>query len=368
MLGVVSSITRLLLAPLVLGLAAFVPLVRQSTVIADGRTSVRTLSGDEAASVRGGVGVDSYHAHTSSSEDNLAFNIDWATNPAYQGTAQTVGIFENDTKLQTREVSGASGTWKTRTLWPISGYKTFKFKWLDASYAWTTTYSGGTHRVNPDIHMVKIRIWNTTIDGVTTAVNYSAMKAVIDNLNFNYLWESTNSVDALFSQCLPSKTMQLRLVGVSTLTLGQCDYPIPGLSGSAPYYGIDSDCIDEMADDSTADGSNTTNLIILNNMGDNGWHLRGASTSNPTWHAIAVKESWTTDPGFIRTLAHELGCFTPIRPSTRSSTTVVKPASPHAAQTRTSAARSCRGAFASGTAVPTTTSCVPQHGDSADAR
>jgi hypothetical protein len=210
-------------------------------------------------------------------------------------------------------VAGSStGNWSARTNWPLTGWHHFKTKY-NQNNTWYDSYHGNSHELNKNLKMIRVRLWNSTIGGVSTSVTGSQMSTVIDNLDWAYNALTTNSVDAINLQCPQNGRMQFRFSGTSSTTLSQCANPLPwDTNGAFPRFGLSAACVNQAYNNTTSNGSNVTNLHIvvvpsIQPATVGGFHIRGNSASNPTWYWIAIEEAWFADPDLAMMVAHEIG-------------------------------------------------------------
>lgn len=282
----------------------------------DAGAKVRDLSAEEAEAVVGGVGVTSLNpsGDRTSQYDNVRFDVGY-DNP-FAPSGEGVAIFADSTKTAGRTVSAATGRWQTRTLWPTSGYKRFKFRWWSRNGTWTTMYTGPRSRVSSTVHMLDVKVWNTTVGGTTTGATQAQMSQLFDNLSYNYSWNNTHSLDAIYGQCSGSEQLQFRLKGMASTTLSNCPSTIPFGHPLAPgpLYGVSPDCLGEAFEETTNNGNDfsAVNLVIVPTIGNGfyGFHIRGFGYESDREHWIAVEEAMLTHPQIASAIAHEIGHFT----------------------------------------------------------
>ena len=264
---------------------------------------VRELTPPEMAEARGGVSVTRNTVYGGFGEDNVPFSFNYTSSST---TTQYLGIFAGSTKTASLTVAaGASGTWNTRTNWPISGTHLETVKYTPDTSTWSTSYTGVNRSISTNVRMLLVRGWNTRIAGVGTAINFTQLQQVIDEFNTLY-GDTTRSVDAIFTQCSTSGAqVQLRLEGVyGQIDLANCANPVV----PPPAFSVDP-CTEEVFNETTSNGTNLTRVNLVFVPGIDGavaFHHRGEHYDTNREYWIALRAGDITSARFPRLLAHEL--------------------------------------------------------------
>lgn len=266
----------------------------------------RPLTANEMKDAVGGIGTGAVEpsAQSQSGYDNIAFSLEWLK---LSNDPMTYVVFADSTKTASRVISTAGHEiWSTRTRWPTDGtYRILRTGWFAENGSGDINYSGASHRVHPNVRMINVRFWNTIVNGVSTGISWSQVDRVVDNMDHNYAWNITQSIDAIYGQCSTlSQRMQFRNAGTPTLTMpASCPHPLP--------HPLPTNCMQDLYNVTTSGGTDNTslNVIFFRDAPWNGIHGRRPDTANPTAYLIGIRSSRVSDPGFPATLAHEIGHY-----------------------------------------------------------
>jgi hypothetical protein len=173
---------------------------------------------------------------------------------------------------------------------------------------WDQSFQGGLHSVNSAIRVVNVRLWNSTVGGSTTNATAAQLQTLLDNNTITYAWQSTQSVDAIHTQCgntsaeYPER-MQFRFVGMgsSTLNLTNCT-----LNENCQ---VSSGCRDQAFNATTNNGTNMNELHIISvpSLAGSFVGCRSyAGGGNPSY-AIMISNGMWTQSAIPAEVAHEIG-------------------------------------------------------------
>lgn len=287
---------------------------------------IRPLSTQEMCETRGG-GVEtwSFSIPFEGSEDNIQFVAAYEN---HSSSSLDYMVFAGDTKVAHRVVTGGDiGAWSERVEWPMSGYHTANTRYTfvcngGSLCEGTSSTSPFQTRVDPDVHMMPVSVWNSTVGGITTSVTRSQIQEALDSREIGFDWRTSDTADAVWAQCSTASDarLQFRYGGADAtgplpiLNLANCPNPLPLGSGPPPRLGVPQSCIDEVMNEASANGNPNGRLdvIVFPQLGPTGGiagvHIRGLSLTNPDWYLIAVEEGVFDDPDVaMRTIAHEIG-------------------------------------------------------------
>lgn len=273
-------------------------------------STARAVDGPEAEAVIGGVGtrvVWPASANWQQSYDNLRFEI--AVTNTFGTPTATLLAGADGTKVGYATVAtngtdsngNKTGTWHSRMDWPFPGNKQLQLKYVHNNQTFDTvvqpTLDG--QGLLPTVKVHTVKFWNAVSPTMSTSVDPTISKGIIDNLNAGIPTRLTN-VDGIYAEnCGTGTKTQWRFAGVGTLDISDAcmDMQTSGRSNTS--------CISEFFDDYDDDSANVHVVFIKRNQ-QSGWsgaHLRNGDGS----YSITIRDDWETNGDLDALFAHEVG-------------------------------------------------------------
>lgn len=174
----------------------------------DAESILASLTHAEMAAAIGGVGVTEFrfppHDNYAPASDNLQFRIELANSYASKGII--VGLFSGSQKYGETYVEPATvEELRWRTMWPIDTIKRDVEIMYSGDSGWTLALNDSIREnisLPPTMKVGKVMFYYLRTEGGSDTVSVSHQPAnLIDNIDNYYYYKTTNSIDAINSQC-----------------------------------------------------------------------------------------------------------------------------------------------------------------------
>jgi hypothetical protein len=137
-------------------------------------------------------------------------------------TSYAVLVYTGSTKVGQQTVSmpapGYTGTFDRRTRWPANGYypAQFKYSYENELYDADGDSARTGVRINPSVHLYKVRFHNLSAGADSTSVSASVNEARVDYATATQATKTSSVIDGVYGDCGGTDLTQWRYDGTVT--------------------------------------------------------------------------------------------------------------------------------------------------------